>query len=110
LVRSAFILIVVSTIATALGGCSSGDGAPDRIVGVITEVRLDSEGNAEFIKVRDRDDHIWNLAVEYDPDIPAVPGFHLEEHRAGRIPVVVHLRESANGPYASRIDDLQVHE
>jgi hypothetical protein len=105
---SAMLVAIVAPFLTA-AACSSGDDTPNRIVGVITEVRLDAQGNAEFIKVRDRDDQIWDLPVEYDPQIPAVPGFHLEEHRAMRLPVVVYLRESANGPYAARIDDADPH-
>jgi hypothetical protein len=86
-------------------GCSRDDDTPDTITGLITEVRNDSAGNPESIRLRDRDDRFWELQIAFDPG-SEVPGYHLEEHRVQRLPVVVRVRHSANGLYAAAIADL----
>jgi hypothetical protein len=84
--------------------CSSGGGTPDTISGLITELRLDEREQPVFLKVRDEDGAIWEFAIEFDPDAE-VSGAHLEQHRVQRLPVVVHVRESASGLYAAGIGD-----
>jgi hypothetical protein len=99
----------LAIMCAIVSACSGSGGTPDTITGLITEVRNDSAGNAEFIKLRDRDDRFWELPVEFDPGAE-VPAYHLEEHRVQRLPVVVRVRESANGLYAAAIDDLDPPE
>jgi hypothetical protein len=102
------IAALFAALAALVGGCSDENGTPDRLTGVITEVRLDSKNEVESIRLRDTDNRMWDLPVEFDPG-NEVPGFHLEEHRAQRLPVVVRVRESANGIYASEINDVDPH-
>lgn len=104
-------LIAALSVAILLAftfACSSDDGTPNRIVGVITEVRLEGQDVAS-IRLRDADDRTWDLPVDFDPG-SEVPGYHLEEHRAQRLPVVVRVRESDNGLYASEINDVDPHQ
>jgi hypothetical protein len=98
----------VAAVMVFVTACSD-DASADVIVGLITEVRLNEQNEVESIRVRDRDDRMWELPVEFDPG-SEVPAYHLEEHRAQRLPVVVRIRESANGPYASEINDVETHE
>jgi hypothetical protein len=105
------VRVAVATLTVLfvfVAACSDG-GSANEIIGVITEVRLNAQNEVESIRVRDRDDHMWDLPVQFDPG-SEVPGYHLEEHRAQRLPVVVRIRESANGPYASEINDVDPHE
>lgn len=78
---------------------------PDKIAGLITEVRSDDQNRPTFIRLRDKDARTWELPVELDPDAD-VTALHLEEHRVQQLPVIVTVRESANGIYAARIDDV----
>jgi hypothetical protein len=106
--RGALSVVVMIVLCLAFAACSEDD-TPDEVVGVIMEVRLDAQQQVESIRLRDRDDHVWELPVEFDPG-SEVPGYHLEEHRAQRLPVVVRVRESANGLYASEINDVVAHQ
>jgi hypothetical protein len=107
LVRS-LALASCAAIALLTGSCG-GDGTPDTIIGLITEVRLDDEGKGEFIRLRDRDDEMWDLEIHFDPGAEVV-GAHLQEHKDKRLPVIVKVRESDSGLYAARIDDVPPDE
>jgi hypothetical protein len=108
-IRATQLFTAVLAIAAALfvGACGGDDGggAPESITGFITEVRRDSRDQASFIKLRDRDDRVWELPIEFDPG-SEVPAAHLEQHKTQLLPVVVHVREANSGLYAASIEDV----
>jgi hypothetical protein len=100
------LILRVALCALALVALSCNrQSEPHTITGLITEVRSDSAGDPEFIKLRDRNDQTWELPIQFDPGAE-VTAIHLEEHRAQRLPVKLRLRESENGPYVAEIADV----
>jgi hypothetical protein len=94
-------------VAAALlfASCGGGDGSPDAITGLLTEVRVDAQDQPTFVRIRDAEARIWELEVQFDPGAE-VSAAHLRDHYTQRLPVVASVRETENGLYAYRLDDV----
>jgi hypothetical protein len=99
------VRIALATVLVLSAACGDARpaNAPQRVTGLITEVRRD-EGRIASFTVETTEDRRYDISIDQNRDY----GFdleHLEEHREQRLPVLVRIDERDGMLYAAEILD-----
>ena len=101
------VLAAVSLFVVACGGESEPEGdAPERVVGVITEIEPEDAHEPENFTVEEEDGDTFTIEVDPEHDY----GFdllHVYEHFNTEDPVEVTVEERDGGLVATEIADVE---
>ncbi|MFN2488592.1 MAG: hypothetical protein ABR529_02400 [Actinomycetota bacterium] len=101
----ALLVILIAAAAACAGssGASDDGGAPEKLSGVVLEVRSEGLGDVRGFTLKSGDE-TYEVAIDPDRDY-SFPPAHLSDHLASGDPVRVELEARAGKLYATAIED-----